>query len=88
MTGQALQLALESMAKVNEAQSRQLEILTEQDAEMAQRIKELTAQVAWFQRQMFGRKSEKRLILEGQPSLFGDDELAAPQADEQDVETE
>lgn len=24
---------------------------------------------------MFGRKSEKRLVLEGQPSLFGDDEI-------------
>ena len=45
-TEQTLQLALESMAKVNETQSRQLEILTEQNAEMAQRIKELTAQIA------------------------------------------
>ena len=93
-TEQTLQIALESMARVNEAQSLQLEvqsyqleILTEQNAEMAQRIKELTAQIAWFQRQMFGRKSEKRLVFEGQPSLLGD-ELVAPKADEQDEETE
>ncbi len=82
-------MAVESLTKVNEAQSRQLEVqsrqletqanqlgtLTEQNAEMAQRIKELTAQIAWFQRQMFGRKSEQRLCFQGQPSLFGDDEL-------------
>lgn len=75
------------MAKVNETQSRQLEILTEQNAEMSQRIKELTAQIAWFQRQMFGRKSERRLVLDGQPSLFGDEEFGHPEPDETQTAT-
>lgn len=88
-TEQTLQLALESMTRVNEIQSRQLEtqgrqletqgrqleMLTEQNEEMSQRIKELTAQIAWFQRQMFGRKSERHLSFDGQPSLFSDEEV-------------
>jgi transposase len=74
-TEQTLQLALESMAKVNENLTRQNEIITAQNVEMSQRIKELTAQIEWFQRQMFGRKSEKRLILDGQPSLFSDESI-------------
>lgn len=69
-TEQTLQLAVESLTKVNEQQSRQLEVLTVQNAEMSQRIKELTAQLAYFQRRMFGRSSEKNLNLDNQPSLF------------------
>ena len=79
-TEQTLQLALESMAKVNETQSRQIEELTQQ-------VKELTAQIAWFQRQMFGRKSERRLVLDGQPSLFGDEEFGHPGPDETETVT-
>lgn len=89
-TEQTLQLAVESLARVNEAQSRQLEvqshqleILTGQNEEMSQRIKELTAQIAWFQRQMFGRKSERHLAFEGQPGLFGDYELGSVAPDVQ-----
>lgn len=69
-TGQTLQQALESMARVNESQARQIEELTRQ-------VKELTSRIAWFTRQMYGRKSEKHLNLENQPSLFGEDELDA-----------
>ncbi len=93
-TEQTLQLAVESLARVNEAQSRQLEvqshqleILTGQNEEMSQRIKELTAQIAWFQRQMFGRKSEQRLSFQGQPSLFGDDELGEQGSEEEPEES-
>jgi transposase len=63
------------MAKVNENLTRQNEIITAQNVEMSQRIKELTAQIEWFKRQMFGRKSEKRLIMDGQPSLFSDESI-------------
>lgn len=80
-TEQTLKLALESMTRVNEAQSRQIEELTQQ-------VKELTAQIAWFQRQMFGRKSEKRLVLEGVPSLFSDEDFGETRAGEADEETE
>lgn len=65
-TEQTLRMALEAMARSNDRQSRQIEELTEQ-------VRDLTAQVAWFRRQMFGRKSEKHVNLEGQLSLFADD---------------
>ena len=63
-------MAVESLTKVNEQQSRQLEVQSAQIAEMSQRIKELMAQLAYFQRRMFGRSSEKNLNLDNQPSLF------------------
>ena len=67
---ETLELALASMTKVNEQQSRQLEVQSKQLAEMSQRINELMAQIAYFQRQMFGRKSEKHPYLDCQPGLF------------------
>lgn len=69
-TEQTLQLAVDSLTKVNEALMRQNEIITVQNAEMSQRIKELTAQLAYFQRRMFGRSSEKNLNLDSRPNLF------------------
>lgn len=60
-----LHMTIESLVKTNEQQARQLE-------EMSAQIKELTAQLAWFKRRMFGHSSEKRLILDGQLSLFDD----------------
>ena len=62
----------------NEQQAHQFE-------EMSMRIKELTAQIAWFQRQMFGRKSEKHMVLDTQLSLFDNMEESAP-ADEKHQE--
>lgn len=81
-TEQTLQLAVESLTKVNENQSRQLEVQSAQIAEMSQRIKELTAQLAYFQRRMFGRSSEKNLNLEGQPSLFDAADIEIPVDDD------
>ena len=78
---QTLRMALASVTEVNEGLLRQIEALTA-------RVNELTAQVAWFQRQMFGRKSEKRIVLEGQPSLFGEDEPAAAGQSGADAEEE
>ena len=65
-TEQTLRMALAAMAKANENQSRRIEELTAQ-------VRSLTAQIAWFQRQMFGRKSERHILPDGQPSLFADD---------------
>lgn len=62
-----LHMTIDSLIKTNEQQARQLE-------EMSVRIKELTAQLAWFQRRMFGRSSEKRMMLEGQLTLFDNTE--------------
>ena len=86
-TEQTLQLALESMAKVNENQSRQIECQSRQIEELTNQVKELTATIAWFRRQMFGSKSEKRLVLDGQPSLFGDEESCNPEPDETETVT-
>lgn len=66
-----LHKTIESLVKTNEQQARQLE-------EMSLRIKELTAQLAWFQRRMFGRSSEKHMALDGQLSLFDTPDEAGP----------
>lgn len=62
-----LHMTIDSLIKTNEQQARQIE-------EMSVRIKELTAQLAWFQRRMFGRSSEKRMMLDGQLTLFDNTE--------------
>ena len=46
------------------------------------RIKELAAQIAWFQPHMFGHKSEKRMVPDTQLSLFDNMEESNP-ADEE-----
>lgn len=51
------------LAKVIETQSEQI-------AELTTEVRELRAQLAYFQRRMFGRSSEKNLHLGNQPSLF------------------
>ena len=87
-------MAVESLTKVNEQQSRQLEVQSAQIAEMSQRIKELMAQLAYFQRRMFGRSSEKNLNLDNQPSLFdaagieipSERQLSSPKEETQSVE--
>lgn len=62
-TGQTLQLMVETLTKVNEQQGRQI-------SELSRQVKELTAQIAWFRRQMFGRKSEKNINIDNGPNLF------------------
>lgn len=62
-TEEILLQANESLMKINERQSRQIEELTAE-------VKKMAAQIAWFQQQMIGRKSEKRLPGDDQPSLF------------------
>lgn len=62
-TEEILLQANESLMRINERQSRQITELTAE-------VKKMSAQIAWFQQQMFGRKSEKRLPGVDQPSLF------------------
>lgn len=62
-TEEILTKTVESLTKVNEAQSRQISELTAE-------VKKLSAQIAWFQRQMFGRRSEKHLPADNRPNLF------------------
>ena len=60
------QKMLETKQGMLASQAESLRLLTEQSIEkdkiiknLEQRVAELSAQLAWFQRQMFGRKSEK-----------------------------
>lgn len=59
----ALNSTISSLSKIN--------------ANLQKRIDELTAQVAWLNRQLFGRKSEKLAKYDpNQPTLFDDEFLA------------
>lgn len=62
-TEELLTETVKSLTKINEQQSRQI-------SELSAEVKKLVAQVAWFKHQMFGRKSEKHLPTDNQPSLF------------------
>ena len=69
-TEEILLQANESLMKVNEQQSRRLIEQGNQIAELTAEIKKMAAQIAWFQQQMFGRRSERHLPEDNQPSLF------------------
>ena len=62
-----LNASLSSLSATNKKQA-------EQNEKLQERIKELTAQVAWLNRQLFGRKSEKLRIYDpDMPDLFADE---------------
>ncbi len=64
---------LQLLQQVNASQAETIKKLTEQNESQQSRIKELTAQVAWLNRQLFGRKSEKLGIIDpAQLNLFAD----------------
>ena len=69
-TEEILLQANESLMRINERQSRQIAEQSNQLAELTAQMKKMAARIAWFQQQMFGRKSEKRLPADDQPSLF------------------
>ena len=82
MTAQEQQI-WDSQQVMLKSLAESLRILTEQSEKkdkliesLEARIKELTARIAWFQRQMFGRKSEKLAALDpNQLSLFDQPEI-------------
>ena len=62
---------LQPLQQVNASQTETIRKLTLQNESLQSRIKELTAQVAWLNRQLFGRKSEKLPIIDpSYPDLF------------------
>ena len=66
-TIEGLNASIASLSATNKNQAEQIRDLQE-------RIKELTAQVAWLNRQLFGRKSEKLRIYDPNiPDLFADE---------------
>ena len=73
---QTLQTALETMAKTNEMLVRQYQEEKARSAELSAKINELLAQIAWLQRKLFGRSSEK-FRPDTHPSLFSEEELGA-----------
>ena len=69
-TEEILLQTIASLTKTNEEQGRQIAGLTEE-------LKKMSAQIAWFQRQMFGRRSERNIAIDTQPGLFDAAELDA-----------
>ena len=66
-----MEMMLQPLQQVNASQAETIKKLTEQNESIQSRIKELTAQVAWLNRQLFGRKSEKLPIIDpNYPDLF------------------
>ena len=64
---------LQSLQQVNASQAENIIRLTRQNESLQNRLNELTAQVAWLNRQLFGYKSEKLPSLDtNQPDLLGD----------------
>ena len=64
---------LQPLQQVNASQAETIKKLTEQNESLQSRIKELTAQVAWLNRQLYGRKSEKLPVYDpNYPDLFAD----------------
>lgn len=64
---------LQPLQQVNASQAETINKLTRQNESLQKRLNELTAQVAWLNRQLFGRKSEKLPSLDpNQLDLFGD----------------
>ena len=62
---------LQSLQQVNASQAETIIRLTRQNESLQNRLNELTAQVAWLNRQLFGRRSEKLAALDpNQLSLF------------------
>ena len=66
-----MEMMLQPLQQVNASQAETIRKLTEQNESLQSRIKELTAQVAWLNRQLFGRKSEKLPIIDpNYPDFF------------------
>ena len=66
-----MEMMLQPLQQVNASQAETIKKLTEQNESLQSRIKELTAQVAWLNRQLFGRKSEKLPIIDpNYPDFF------------------
>jgi len=66
-TIEGLNASIASLSATNKKQA-------EQNEKLQERIKELTAQVAWLNRQLFGRKSEKLRVYDpNMPDLFADE---------------
>ena len=87
-TEEILLQTVASLTKTNEEQSRQLAVQGDRIAELTAELKKMSAQIAWFQRRMFGRRSERRIAIDSQPGLFDDLETEASSDTDEVPETE
>ena len=68
---ETLELLVATLQQTNASQSESIRQLTRQNEQLQNKLDELLAQVAWLNRQLFGRKSEKLSSLDpNQLSLF------------------
>lgn len=68
---ETLELLVATLQQTNSSQSESILRLTQQNEQLQNKLNELLAQVAWLNRQLFGRKSEKLSHLDpNQLSLF------------------
>lgn len=56
---ETLELLVATLQQTNLTQSESIQRLTQQNEQLQNKLGELLAQVAWLNRQLFGRKSEK-----------------------------
>ena len=87
-TEEILLQTIASLTKTNEEQGRQLSEQNSLIAGLTAELKKMSAQIAWFQRQMFGRRSEKNISIDTQPGLFDAAEPDAAQESSEITETE
>lgn len=88
---QTLEAANQAVSSLSDQLKRQQEAHKKEVDSLLSRINELSAQVAWLNRQLFGRKSEKLQALDPNqlslfPDLFADETSAAEKAREEAVE--
>ena len=82
----------DAMALLSESKKKDEEenaALKKQNEELLARVKELTAQVAWLNRQLFGKKSEKLMPYDPDSDLFADffnDQLQQSQPAKEEAE--
>ena len=75
---QTLTATVETLTRTNEMLMVQIEGLSEQ-------LKKQSAQIAWLNRQLFGRKSKRFMPGSGQPGLFSEEDFGERKPETEEV---
>jgi len=67
-----LSASVASLSKTNQEQAENIRTLVQQNEALVEEVKNLTAQIAWLKRQLFGQKSEKHQLVDPSMDLFAD----------------
>lgn len=81
MSPEMLEAVLNALVETNKRQAEQNAALLRNQEEMSQTIRQLQAQVAWFQNRYFGKSSEKQAPFADQPGLFEEFNTSADMED-------